>query len=165
MFMLSKYSHLIIYPVHSSTLANYRKSFRPPGAKDDLLDARLLLDILARHREKLRPLRPDTVETRTLQFLVEERRKIVDQKTACTNRLTAHLKMYFPQALNWFGEIGSPIAVAFLERWPTLSAAQKTRATTIRQFYSSHNSRTGETAWISGSRKFATRFPQLPTRR
>jgi hypothetical protein len=47
-FMLSKYSHLIIYPVHSSTLANYRKSFRPSGAKDDPLDARLLLDILAR---------------------------------------------------------------------------------------------------------------------
>ncbi len=142
-FMLAKYSHLVIYPVHSSTLANYRKSFRPSGAKDDPLDAGLLLDILARHREKLRPLRPDTVETRTIHFLVEERRKIVDQKTACTNRLTAHLKMYFPQALNWFGEIGSPIAVAFLERWPTLAAIQKARATTIRQFYSSHNSRTG----------------------
>jgi transposase len=83
------------------------------------------------------------VETRTLQFLVEERRKLVDQKTACSNRLTAHLKMYFPQALQWFGEIGSPIAVAFLERWPTLSAVQKARPATIRNFYAAHNSRTG----------------------
>jgi len=68
-FMLTKYPHLIIYPVHCSTLANYRKSFRPSGAKDDPIDAQLILDILARHRDKLRPLRPDTVETRTIQFL------------------------------------------------------------------------------------------------
>ena len=142
-FMLTKYPHLIIYPVHCSTLANYRKSFRPSGAKDDPIDAQLILDILTRHRDKLRPLRTDTVETRTIQFLVEERRKLVDQKTACTNRLTAHLKMYFPQALNWFGELGSPIAVAFLERWPALSDVQKSRPATIRKFYTSHNSRTG----------------------
>ena len=142
-FMLTKYPHLIIYPVHCSTLANYGKSLRPSGAKDDPIDAKLILDILARHRDKLRPLRTDTVETRTIQFLVEEQRKLVDQKTACTNRLTAHLKMYFPQALEWFGELGSPIAVAILERWPTLSDVQKSRPTTIRKFYTSHNSRTG----------------------
>ena len=71
MFMLTKYPHLIIYPVHCSTLANYRKSFRPSGAKDDPTDAQLILDILARHRDKLRALRTDTVETRTIQFLVE----------------------------------------------------------------------------------------------
>ena len=122
---------------------NYRKSFRPSGAKDDPTDAQLILDILARHRDKLRALRTDTVETRTIQFLVEERRKLVDQKTSYTNRLTAHLKMYFPQALQWFGELGSPIAVAFLERWPTLSDVQKSRPATIRKFYTSHNSRTG----------------------
>ncbi len=51
--------------------------------------------------------------------------------------------MYFPQALQWLGELGSPIAVAFLERWPTLSDVQKSRPATIRKFYTSHNSRTG----------------------
>ena len=51
--------------------------------------------------------------------------------------------MYFPQALQWFSELGSPIAVAFFERWPTLSDVQKSRSTTIRKFYTSHNSRTG----------------------
>ena len=34
-FMLTKYEHLVIFPIHPSTLANYRKSFRPSGAKDD----------------------------------------------------------------------------------------------------------------------------------
>jgi transposase len=75
-FMLAKYEHLVIFPVHPTTLANYRKSFRPSGAKDDPSDAGLLLDVLMLHRDKLRRLDPDTPETRTLQFLVEERREV-----------------------------------------------------------------------------------------
>jgi len=34
-FMLSKYEHLVLYPVHPNSLASYRKSFRPSVAKDD----------------------------------------------------------------------------------------------------------------------------------
>jgi hypothetical protein len=79
-FMLTKYEHLVIFPVHPTVLVNYRKSFRPSGAKDDPSDARLLLDILVLHRDKLRRFDPDTAETRTLQFLVEERRKFVQEK-------------------------------------------------------------------------------------
>lgn len=119
-FMLSKYEHLVVFPVHPTTLANYRKSFRPSGAKNDPSDAALLLDVLTLHRDKLRALTPDTPDTRTLQFLVEERRKLVDEKTRCSNRITSHLKMYFPQVLDWFDEIGSAIAAEFLERWPDL---------------------------------------------
>ena len=53
-FMLTKYEHVIIFPVHPTVLVNYRKSFRPSGAKDDPSDASLLLDILVLHRDKLR---------------------------------------------------------------------------------------------------------------
>jgi hypothetical protein len=51
-FMLAKYEHLVIFPVHPTTLANYRKSFRPSRAKDDPSDAGLLLDVLMLHRDK-----------------------------------------------------------------------------------------------------------------
>ena len=140
-FMLTKYDHLVIFPVHPTILVNYRKSFRPSGAKDDPSDARLLLDILMLHRDKLRRFNPDTPETRTLQFLVEERRKFVHEKTRCSNRLTAHLKMYFPQVLDWFDEIGSNIAAEFLERWPSLDKLQRARPATIERFFIDHNSR------------------------
>jgi hypothetical protein len=86
-FTLTKYDHLVIFPVHPTTLVNYRKSFRPSGTKDDPSDARFLLDILALHRDQLRRLNPDTAETRTLQFLVEERRKLVHEKTRYSNRI------------------------------------------------------------------------------
>jgi Transposase len=77
LFMLTKYAHLVLFPVHPTTLYDYRKGFRPSGAKSDPSDAGLLVDLLVRHREKLRRLNPDTEQTRTLQFLVEARRKLV----------------------------------------------------------------------------------------
>lgn len=78
--------------------------------------------------EKLRRLEPDTAETRTLQFLVEGRRKLVNDKTRYSNRLTACLKMYFPQVLEWFNEVSSQITGDFLERWPTLQNATESPA-------------------------------------
>jgi transposase len=143
-FTLTKYEHLVIFPVHPTVLVNYRKSFRPSGAKNDPHDAGLLLDILMLHRDKLRRLNPDTPETRTLQFMVEERRKLVHEKTRYSNRITAHLKMYFPQALNWFDEIGSNITADFLERWPSLEKLQRARPATIERFFIDHNSRDRE---------------------
>ena len=57
-FMLSKYAHLVLFPVHPSTAANYRKSLRPSGAKADPYDASMLLDLLMRHGEQLRRFQP-----------------------------------------------------------------------------------------------------------
>ncbi|HEX8797790.1 MAG TPA: transposase [Terriglobales bacterium] len=92
-FMLSKYEQLHIFPVPPAMTANLRKAFYSSGAKNDPSDADLLLDLLQRHREKLRRLSPDTEATRFIQNLVEERRKLVDEKTAQSNRLEANLKI------------------------------------------------------------------------
>jgi Transposase len=64
------------------------------------MTAQQLLEVLLQHRNKLRRLSPDSEATRRVQHLVEERRNLVDEKTAQSNRLTNHLKMYFPQMLN-----------------------------------------------------------------
>jgi len=126
-FMLSKYEHLHIYPIHPRAAAQFRAALYPSGAKDDPVDANLLLDLLVHHRQHLRRLSPDTEQTRLVQQLVEARRTLVNEKTRQSNRLTAKLKLYFPQVLTWFDEIDSALVGAFLERWPTLDAAQKTR--------------------------------------
>jgi hypothetical protein len=59
----------------------------------------LILALLYKHTERLRPLDPDTVEMRGLQLLVETRREAVDDKTRYVNRLTSQLKVFFPQVL------------------------------------------------------------------
>jgi Transposase and inactivated derivatives len=143
-YMLSKYRHLVLFPVHPAAMASYRKSFRPSGAKNDPNDAFLLLDILTRHGKKLRQLNPDTEETRTLQFLVEERRKFVHEKTRHSNRLTAYLKQYFPQILDWFADVSSPVVGDLLERWPTLQQLQTAKPSTLRRFLAGHNCRHAE---------------------
>jgi len=140
-FALSKYSHLHLYPVHPSTLAHFRQALVPSGAKNDPGDTGLLLELLVHHRSRLRRLQPDTEHTRELQFLVEVRRKLVDDNTCFTNRLTAQLKIYFPQLLRWFYKLSSPVACDFLSRWPTLQAAQKASPRVLREFFRRHNCR------------------------
>jgi transposase len=139
--VLSKYAHLVLFPVHPSTLAHYRQSFYPSGAKSDPSDAGLLLELLLHHRDRLRPLQPDTVETRLLQFLVEERRRLVDDKTRYSNRLKACLKQVFPQILRWFGDVTSPLVGDLLQRWPTLQELQRARPDALRRFFQQHNCR------------------------
>ena len=52
-YALQRYEFLVLFKVHPSTLAEYRKAFVPSGAKDDPTDAEAALDILLRHPEKL----------------------------------------------------------------------------------------------------------------
>ena len=68
----------------------------------------------------------------------------MNEKTRQGNRLTAKLKLYFPQILNWFDEVDSALVGALLERWPTLEALQKARPATLRSFFTQHNCRREE---------------------
>ena len=138
---LLQYDCFVLYPINPKTLARYRETFVPSGAKDDPGDSALLLDLLVRHRAQLRAWVPDTVESRRLVALCEQRRKLVQQRVALTNRLTSLLKQYFPQALDWVGDVPSIQGCAFLTRWPTLAAVQRARPATVRQFYQTHNCR------------------------
>jgi transposase len=143
-YMLTKYPHLVLFPVHPTTAARYRETFAPSGAKSDPSDTESLLDLLLRHRERLRPLQPDTVETRLLHFLVEERRQTVDDKTRQGQRLTDCLKLYFPQILVWFDDVTSPLVGDLLERWPNLEQLQRAHPGTLRKFFQQHNCRSTE---------------------
>jgi len=123
--MLSKYADLVLYPVPPATTAHLRKALYPSGSKDDPRDANLLLDVLVHHRRQLRCWQPDTPETRELQFAVEDRRKLVDEKTRCLNQFTARLKLYFPHILVWFPSLDSVLVWELLTKWPTLELLQK----------------------------------------
>jgi len=85
------------------------KALYPSGAKDDPRDADLLLDLLVQHRDRLRHLQPDNEGTRRVQNLVEERRKLVEEKTAQVNRLIGYWKIYFPQMLEWFARLDTKL--------------------------------------------------------
>lgn len=73
------------------------------------------------------------------QGVIEHRRKLIADHTRLTNRLTAALKEYFPQALEWAGELASLAACEFLRRWPTLEALQQAPRRQRRNFYRAHH--------------------------
>jgi transposase len=143
-YMLLKFPHLVLFPVNPQMAARFRQAFYPSGSKGDPGDTEVLLDILLHHRDRLRRLKPDTPETRLLQRLVEQRRLMVNEKTRQSNRLTACLKLFFPQILKWFEDVTSPLVGDLLERWPNLEQLQRSHDGTLRRFFHQHNSRSEE---------------------
>jgi transposase len=136
---LQKYNFFVIYPINPTTLAKYRQAFNPSGAKDDPTDAELALDLLLRHPDRFQPLNPQSVEMRTLMTLVEQRRRLMNDKVRITNRLRNALKQYYPQALDWFDHIDTPLFCAFIRQWPSLAQAKRARRPTLEKFFHQHN--------------------------
>ena len=134
LFSLSKYGQFVLYPLHPATASHFRKTIYPSGSKNDPLDADVQLDLLVKHRERLQVWNPDTEQTRLLQFLVEDRRRQVNHKTALLNQLTNRLKLYFPQILSWFGSADSMLVWRCLEQWPELKALQKVARRRLKVF-------------------------------
>ena len=141
---LLSYSFVHVFRINPFSLASYRKAFSPGRAKDDPTDAEYLLEWVNLHRDRIKPWVPDDPHTRALQRLVEFRREVVNQRVAFTNQLTQVLKEYFPQALDWAGEVDRVMACDFLAKWPTLEKIKKARPDTIRTFYRQHGSRSAE---------------------
>lgn len=144
-YALLQYDFLVLYPINPATLAKYRQAFSPSRAKDDPRDADYLLELLLHHRDHLKAWRPDNAKTRTLQYLVEHRRRLVHDRTRLSNRMTALLKAYFPQVLQWFDDIRTTLVCDFLLRWPTVEVIKKVRPSTLERFFHEHNSVRKET--------------------
>jgi transposase len=138
---LLEHDFFVLFPVQPKTLARYRETFTTSGAKDDPTDAEFALELLLRHPDKLTRLEPESVPMRTLRRLVEARRTLVQDRVRLTNRITAALKAYFPQVLDWFRDKEAAIFADFIERWPTLQLAQRARSETLVAFFRSHNVR------------------------
>jgi transposase len=139
---LLSYDFLHLYPLHPTTVSKFREAFKFSGTKSDPLDTDQILQILTKHLELLKPLRPDTQETRLLARLVADRRKAVDERTRHLQAAQAALKEYFPQALELCsGNLESRLAHDFLKKWPTFEAFQQAKPSTLKRFFFGHNIR------------------------
>jgi len=104
--------------------------------KNDPGDALLLCQYLRHYIEKLRPLRRDRPLTRKLAAMAEDRRRLVDQRTAHCNELKAVLKTYFPEVLKLeAARIYADFIVVFLLKYPNLAFAQKAGAGKLRKLF------------------------------
>ena len=93
------------------------------GNKDDRADAYVLADALRTDGHRLRPLQPDSEATVALRATVRARKDLVGHRVALVQQLEAHLALVFPGAVGLFADLDSPIAQAFLERFPSADRA------------------------------------------
>jgi transposase len=141
---LLQYPWITIYPINPVTSARYRQAFTPSGASDDLPDARVLLELVRDHTDKLRPLEPEDPQTVKLAGLVEARRDLVNRRTQVLNQLTSLLRDYYPQALELVGDLDTALAVDFLRRWPDLPTLKTVKPGVLKRFYYTHQLRRPE---------------------
>lgn len=144
-YALMKYDFLVLYPVNPQTLSRFHEAFTPSRAKNDPSDAEFLVELLVHHRGRLKAWTPDSEQTRTLQLLVEHRRRLIGDQTRISNRMTALLKGYFPQVLEWFPDIRTNLVCDFLLRWSSLDDLKGVRRATLEKFFREHNSHRTET--------------------
>src|SRR5439155_18658336 len=110
---------IAVVPVHPNQLAAARDRYRSGGGKSDGFDAYVLAELVRTDMHRLRVLQPDGDETRALRALTRARDDLVGARVALANQLRAQLDAFWPGAKRIFADVDSPIALAFLERYPS----------------------------------------------
>ena len=112
-----------VVPIHPNIVKASRPRYRASGAKSD--GARLLADLLRTDAHGFPPLRPQSDAIRALRALVRGRDDLVATRVRLANQLRATLERFWPGAATLFAAIDSPIALAFLARYPTPASAAR----------------------------------------
>lgn len=127
-----------VVPIHPNALKASRPRYAAAGAKSDPGDAFILADLLRTDGHRFRALRPLSDDTRALRALVRGRDDLVRQRVALTNELRALLDRFWPGAAAIFADVASPIALAFLARYPTPASAARLGEKRLAQFLAHH---------------------------
>lgn len=114
-----------VVPIHPNIVKACRPRYRAAGGKSDPGDAYMLADILRTDGHRFRPLRPHSDEIKALRALVRTRDDLVAQRVALANQLRSLLDSFWPGAAAIFADIDSPIALAFVQRYPTPDSAAR----------------------------------------
>lgn len=115
----------VVTPVHPDIVKACRPRYRAVAAKSDPGDAFILADILRTDGHRLTPLEPQSDAIKALRALVRGRDDLVATRLVLANQLRALLESFWPGAASLFADIASPIALAFLQRYPTPEAAHR----------------------------------------
>ena len=110
---------LRVMAIHPNQVAAARPRFRVSGGKSGRFDAFVLCELARTDSHRFRVLVPDSDKTKALRALTRAREDLVQTRVALGNQLLAELERFWPGAIELFDDIVSPIALAFLERYPS----------------------------------------------
>lgn len=123
-----------VFPIHPNAVKASRPRYRSHGAKSDASDAYLLADLLRTDGHRWRALARQSDAIRALRALVRSRDDLVDARVAAANQLTSTLQAFWPGAAVIFADVASPIALAFLRRYPSPRSARRLTEAQLQRF-------------------------------
>lgn len=123
-----------VVPIHPNAVKASRPRYAAAQSKTDLGDAFMLADLLRTDGHRFQALHPLSDETRALRTLVRTRDDLVAERVGLANQLRALLERFWPGAAAIFADVDSPIALAFLRRYPTPQSAERLGEKRLRAF-------------------------------
>ncbi len=128
-----------VVPIHPNVVKACRPRYRAAGGKHDPGDAYLLADVLRTDGHRFRRLSPSSDAIQALRAMVRTRDDLVAERIGLANQLRALLESFWPGAVALFAEIDSPIALAFVERYPTPHSAARLGEKRLASFLASEH--------------------------
>jgi len=128
-----------VVPIHPNTVKATRPRYHIAGGKTDSSDAFLLADLLRTDGHRFHPLTPESDAIKALRAWVRTRDDLVAARLALANQLRALLDSFWAGASVIFADLDSPIALAFLSRYPTPSSAAHLGEKRLASFLAQHH--------------------------
>jgi transposase len=110
---------LAVIAVHPNQVKANRPRYSVAGGKSDGFDSFVLAELARTDSHRFRVLVPDSDQTKALRALTRAREDLVRNRIAVANQLRDALACFWPGASKVFCAIDSPIALAFLGRYPS----------------------------------------------
>ena len=129
---------IVVLAIHPNQVKAARDRFRAAAGKNDRFDAFVLCELARTDRDRFPVLAPSGDETLALKALMRTREELIDARVALANQLRAQLQAFWPGAERIFFDVDSPIALAFLERYPSPTDAQGLGAKRLSSFLDRH---------------------------
>jgi transposase len=127
-----------VVPIHPNALKATRPRYSASRGKSDPGDAYILADILRTDGHRFAALRPASDQTKALRALVRTRDDLVATRVQLANQLRSLLESFWPGAAAIFADIDSPIALAFLDAYPTPESAARLGEKRLQRFLQRH---------------------------
>lgn len=127
-----------VVPIHPNQVKASRARYAAAPGKSDAGDAYILADLLRTDGHRFPALRPPSDPIRALRALVRTRDDLVATRVGLANQLRSLLEGFWAGAVAIFSDIDSPIALAFLQRYPTPDSAARLGPKRLERFLKTH---------------------------
>ncbi|MCA1678815.1 MAG: IS110 family transposase [Actinobacteria bacterium] len=129
---------ICVLAIHPNQVAAARERFRAAAGKSDRFDAFVLCELARTDHHRFAALAPSSDETVAVRVLVRTREDLIGVRVHLANQLRAELDASWPGARRIFADVDTPIALAFLARYPSPNDARGLGPKRLQGFLARH---------------------------